>query len=83
MCTFAYFLTAIAKVSFLGGRLCTRLSPPEFEIFLTFPHFLRSTVLSCLATREATRITSLLIPDIIFCFTCGKFGPISIIFGGH
>ena len=82
MCTFAYFLTAIAKVSFLGGRLCTRLSPPEFEIFLTFPHFLRSTVLSCLATREATRITSLLIPDIVFCFTCGKFGPISI-FGGH
>ena len=36
------------------------MSPPKFEIFLIFPYFLRSSVLSPWATREATRIPSLL-----------------------
>ena len=52
--------------------MITRLSPPKFEIFLIFPLFLRSNVLSRLATLEATHITSLLILDIIFWFTCGE-----------
>ena len=40
--TFACFLTAIAKVRFLEGRLGTKLSPSKFEIFLIFSYFLRS-----------------------------------------
>ena len=36
------------------------MSPPKFEIFLKFPYFLRSLVLSRSATREATCILSLL-----------------------
>ena len=49
----------MTKILFLEGRLDTRLSPPNFEIFLIFPNFLRSVV-SRLATRKATRIQSLL-----------------------
>ena len=45
----------MTKILFLEGRLGTRLSPPNFEIFLIFPNFLRSVV-SRLATRKATRI---------------------------
>ena len=37
-----------------------QMSPPKFEIFLIFPYFLRSYVLSRSATREATHIPSLL-----------------------
>ena len=36
------------------------MSLPKFEIFLTFPYFLRSQVLSRSETREATRVPSLL-----------------------
>ena len=31
------------------------LSPPNLDFFLIFPNLLRSSVLSCSATREATR----------------------------
>ena len=34
--------------------------PPKFEVFLIFPNFLRSQVLSRLASREVARIPSLL-----------------------
>ena len=57
---FACFLTAIAKVYFLEGGLGTRPSLALVEIFLTLAHSLKSEVLSRLATREATRIPTLL-----------------------
>ena len=53
------FLTGIARVYFLEGRLGTRLYLwPKFRTFLIVPNFLRSYVLSPLATREATRMPS-------------------------
>ena len=36
------------------------MAPPKFEIFLVFPYFPRSQLLSRSATREATRMPSLL-----------------------
>ena len=36
------------------------MSQPKFDTFLTFSNFRRSYVLSRLATREATRVPSLL-----------------------
>ena len=44
--------------------------PPKFEIFLLFSKFPK-IVLSCLATREAARLPSLL-RDIKFRFICGE-----------
>ena len=38
---FVYFLTTIAKVQFLEGRLGPRLSLSKLEIFLIFPNLLR------------------------------------------
>ena len=59
--TLASFLTAVAKVYFLEGGLGTRLClHPNFEIFLIFPYFQRSQVLSRSATREAIRMPNLL-----------------------
>ena len=46
------------------------LSPPNFEILFSFPNFLRSSTLSCLATCEATCVQNLL--DINYRFTCGE-----------
>ena len=36
------------------------MCPPKFEVFLIFPSFVRSSILSRSATREATRIPNLL-----------------------
>ena len=47
---------------------------PKFEIFVRFPNFLRSWVLSCLATREETRIPSLLY-QVSFCLWWIRFVP--------
>ena len=48
------------KVLLFQEGLGNRLSPPNFEIFLIFPNFLRSLVLSSFATRDATHMQSLL-----------------------
>ena len=55
---FPQFFASINKIFILRARLGTRLQFYEvrFEIFLTFPNFLRSQVLTRLATREATRM---------------------------
>ena len=54
---FAYFLTAVAK-SIISRR--EGLSPPKFEVFLIFPNFPKSEVLTYLATCEPTPLPNLL-----------------------
>ena len=58
-------ITGQGKESLISTFACffdcfCQSSPPKFEIFLIFPYFLRSLVLSRSATREATCIPSLL-----------------------
>ena len=54
---FAWFLAAMAGILFLGGETGRwALSTPIFQILLIFPNFVRSSVLSRPATREATSL---------------------------
>ena len=59
-----YFLMFFHSLcqSFISGRGTGywAMSPPKLEIFLIFPYFLRSLVLSRSATREETLVPSLL-----------------------
>ena len=53
---FSQFWSTTVKIRLLGGRLNTFPSIPNIsEISLKCPNFLRSKVLSRLATRDATR----------------------------
>ena len=56
--TRACFLTAATGL-FFPERGLGSASPHRFEIFLVMLYFLRSKVLSCVATREATQEASL------------------------
>ena len=47
------------------------MSPPKFDIFLTFPNFLRSYVLSRSATRVLSLISSVVL--LVAIWTCTKF----------
>ena len=71
--TFAGFFFDCYYQSLIFGRETEHwaMSPLKFGIFLIFPYFLRSLVLSCFATHEATQIPKFAVLDIIFCFTCG------------
>ena len=58
--SFAKFFAPKTKVLLLEERLGSRLSPPNFEIFIIFPNFLRFLVLSSLETCDATHMQTLL-----------------------
>ena len=56
----AWSFTALEKSYTYGAKTGHwALSPPYFHLFLAFPNFLKSKVLSCLTTREATHMISL------------------------
>ena len=54
----AYFLTVIAKF-LISRRKTGHWAPSKFDIFIIIVNFLRSKLLSYVATREAARILSL------------------------
>ena len=69
--SFTSFLAAMTRILFLERRRGTRLSPP-FVDFPNISNFLRSQVLSCLATHEVNLHTKVIILEIKSHFTSGE-----------